>query len=459
MTTLIQNSSNKKYLSIIMLIALPISIQGLVFQLQSLTEKAFLGNIDTKYLSAIGATQFPLGATIDSIIALCTGITILVSQMYGAKKTDGIVSTVKSSIAFNTIISGLFFILWFVFPRYIFNLLGVDAAIMDYCMTYAQICSIGFLFLGIDSALQSMLLGMGDTRPILYAGTIKVFLNIVISWVLIFGKFGLPPMYIKGAAIGTVIANVTSSIFIIIYCLIIRIKEFGLGGRFYSFDLSSYKKTFMLGLPTAIEFFAWNFSNLVLLGFLNGISYIATTIYTLTFGIEIIVFQIFNGYSKAALTLIGNKIGENDPPGAKRAFNLCMRLTIITVIISCIILILFPKAIIDVFSNEDDVILKTVPFLIFTAFIIAPKCINVLVGSGIRAYGDTKWMLYTQIFGSLFVITCSFILVKIASLGVTAVYITIFLDECTRAAINYHHYLKGDKSQAFSKPIIEQVEF
>lgn len=448
---------NKKIIYMIMLMALPISVQGLVFQLQSLTEKAFLGNLDTNYLSAIGATQFPLFSTVDSLVALCTGITIIVSQMFGARKTDGIMSLVKSSIGINTIISFIFFIVWFVFPRYIFNLMSVDPAIIDYCMSYAQITSIYFLFLGIDSSLQSMLLGMGDTKPIMYCGILKVVLNVILSWIFIFGKFGLPALNIKGAAIGGVIANVTSTILIIIYCFSkkrnFRLNENGL----MNFKFSSYKKAVMLGLPTAIEFTSWNFSNLVLISFLNGFE-LATTIFTLTFGIEIIVFQFFNGYSKAALTLIGNKIGEKDPKGAKTIFKICMTLTIATVLLWTLILIVFPRPIIDIFSNDSNVIEKAIPFLIFTAFILIPKCINIVVGSGIRAYGDTKWMLYTQIFGSAFVITCSFLLVNIAHLNMIAIYITVILDECIRAFINYRHYLKGDKSQAFSKPIIEQVE-
>ena len=60
-------------------------IQGLVFQLQSLTDKAFLGNVDTLFLSAMGAAQIPFNTTVDSVAVICTGITIIVSQLYGGK--------------------------------------------------------------------------------------------------------------------------------------------------------------------------------------------------------------------------------------------------------------------------------------------------------------------------------------------------------------------------------------
>ena len=69
-----------------------------------------------------------------------------------------------------------------------------------------------------------------------------------------------------------------------------------------------------------------------------------------------------------------------------------------------------------------------------------PKSLNVIVGNGIRSHGDTKWMLYSQIVGSILVVGCSFALVNIFQLGITAIYITLFLDESIRASINGIYY-------------------
>ena len=54
----------------------PIIIQGLVYELQSLTDKAFLGYLKTEYVSAIGAAQLPLNATMDGLVALSLAITM-----------------------------------------------------------------------------------------------------------------------------------------------------------------------------------------------------------------------------------------------------------------------------------------------------------------------------------------------------------------------------------------------
>lgn len=72
MKILTKSEKYKNTVEKIIAIAFPMVIQGIVFQIQSLTDKAFLGNLDSVYIAALGAVQFPLYTTIDSLFALCT---------------------------------------------------------------------------------------------------------------------------------------------------------------------------------------------------------------------------------------------------------------------------------------------------------------------------------------------------------------------------------------------------
>lgn len=432
---------NSPFWSDIIRIALPMIIQGLVFQLQSLTDKAFLGNINTIYISAIGAAQFPLNTTLDSLVAVSTGLIIIVSQIMGAKQNEKIKEYIRSAIFYNSILSGLLFIVWFVFPQNVLALLNVDQDILPYSVQYVRVCSFYFLLLGIDASLQAMLQGMGNTKPIMYAGILKVVLNIVISWVLIFGHFGFPRMEVLGAAIGTVAANSISAAMIIGYSVMIKRKEYGITrGENTWFRMAPYKEIIKLGLPTGLEYLMWNASNLVLIRLLNGISYMAMAVYTLTFGIEIVIYAIFDGMARSTMTLMGQQIGAQNGEKANQYLKACLVLDGIVISAAILIFMIMNKPILHIFSKDSAIINEAAPFLIATAFIMLPKSLNVVIGNGIRAYSDTKWMLYSQMIGSLYVITCSFFLVSVLKLGIVAIYITLFSDEAIRAALNYHHF-------------------
>ena len=55
----VKNTGVRKRVRRTLQVAFPLIIQGLVFQLQSLTDKAFLGNLDTAYVSAADTALFP----------------------------------------------------------------------------------------------------------------------------------------------------------------------------------------------------------------------------------------------------------------------------------------------------------------------------------------------------------------------------------------------------------------
>ena len=427
----------------ILTVAFPLIIQGLVFQLQSLTDKAFLGNLDTRYVSAAGAAQMPYLATIDSLVAVSTGLIIVVSNLYGAREKEKIAGFVKSTAFYNTILGTFIFSLWIFNASKILQFFQIDSSIIEYSISYVKICSVFLLFTGMDSALQAMLQGRGETKPIMYAGILKVSLNIFVSWILIFGMFGFPALYVTGAAIGTLVANVCSFLFMLCYCMLIKGKVYNLKG----FDRSRikflpYLQVLKLGIPVGLEYLLWNGSNLLLIRLINEFSYQDMAIYTLTFGFQCIVYVIFEGTSKATLSLIGQSIGSGERRKANHFFYITICLNFGIVFIAAVSFFLFPKQLLGVFSNDIQIIENGVIFLEWIGIIMFGQSMNVICGNAIRANGNTRWMLLSQILGSILVISVSYVLVKILRMNMIAVYFTLFLDEALRGGINFIYYQK-----------------
>lgn len=433
--------SAKSSVKQILTMALPIIIQGVVFQLQSLTDKAFLGHLDSKLISALGSAQFPFYTTMDALVGIGTGVTIIIAQLYGAKRYNEMSSYVKSTAFFGTLFAGVLFAMWYFFPRPLIALLGVDELLIGYCVDYVRICSWYFLIIALDGTLQNYLTAIGNTRPIMYAGILKVVLNILFSWILIFGKLGFPQMGVAGAAWGTLLSNIVSFLFLVVYCFIIKRNEYRLHeDNSLWFRFKPFAKGVKLGFPTGAEYLLWNASNLYLIRLLNLFSYDSMTIYTLTFSIEIIVFAVFSGTSRAAMTIMGQNIGAKDMKKANFTSNVCIVLNLILVSIGMAVFCLFPRPILGIFTSDARIILMSAPFLVYAGITMIPKSMNVVIGGSIRAYGDTRWMLYSQIFGSVLVVALSWYLVYMLKLDMTAIYITLFADETARSLINYAHY-------------------
>ncbi len=446
MLSIIKRQSN--HFTLIMRIALPIIVQGLVFQLQAVVDKAFLGRIDTNYLSAVGIAQLPFLTSVEVLTAICTGLTIIVATKFGAGKYKDIPISVNASISFSLLFSLLLFLIWLAFPDVIFTWINVDETLLPYCMDYVRALSFFLILFGLDISLQAALQGMGKTKVIMYVGLVKVLLNILLAWLLIFGRFGFPAMHVKGAALAVTISNLTGSLILIAYFILSR--ELSANMRLFDilrFRWSYYKEIIRLGLPTGIEYLLWNVSNLVLISLLNQQDNQVVAIYTVTFTIEIFVYMIFNGIARATLTLVGNHIGAGNKKAAKSLMTSSILYSMIFVLLFCLLFALIPKAILSIFSNDMELIEASSFYLIVRGITMFPKSLNVVVGSGNRANGDVKWMLYTQIFGSVFVIVSAYSLLYGLNLGVMAIYLTLFLDELLRAILNTLRFYKGNAFQ------------
>jgi putative MATE family efflux protein len=430
-----------RYLKSIISLSIPIIIQRLVFQVQSLTDKLFLGSLDTKYLSALGSSQFPFNTTLDSLVALSTGIVIIVANAFGAGKKKDIGETVSSALFYNSLISLVLMALWLFGSNFIFTLLQVDADIKIYCIQYTQICSIYFAVAGIDTTFQAFLQGMGKTWVILIGGLIKVVFNVFISWVLIFGFWGFPALGIVGAGIGTLLANLLSCGFILGYCLLTQKKLlWSQKERIHFLSIKPYQQGIKLGVPVALEYLIWNMSNLVLIGFLNSFSYVATAIFTLTTGIEVIAYAFYCGNAVSTMTLIGQRLGAGKPEQGRQLFWTCLVLNVVIVAFFVLLFIFAGKGLLGFFTKDIELIESAAPYLVWTGIIMIPKSINVITGNTFKAYKDTMWLLYMQIFGSTVVVSVVFILVRVFHLGISAVYITLLIDESIRAFINFYRY-------------------
>jgi Na+-driven multidrug efflux pump len=101
----------------------------------------------------------------------------------------------------------------------------------------------------------------------------------------------------------------------------------------------------------------------------------------------------------------------------------------------------FPDQILRIFSKDGELIAGAVPLMFIIAITVFPVSVNVVIGNAIRGMKDTKWMFYTQSFGTLFTIILSALMLFVWEMELKGVFLTILFDECIRAALNYRHFM------------------
>ena len=435
---------NRKYLKVIFAIALPIMIQNIIQHLMILTDRAFLGNLNSRYLASLGNVMVPFNTLTFVFFALSTGIIVLVAQNIGAKDNEKARRYGETSFFFSTIISLGLFLFWFFASREVFVLFGTKGEILEDAVRYVRILSIHVAFLGIDITAASILQGAGITRPIMVFGIIKSVLNVFLDWVMVFGKLGFPAMGLEGAALATTVSSIIGSVGILVIILVMRGLPFQLNWReLLRPEWKLYHETLKISLPSAFESFLWSSGQVVMACLLNRIDGMAIGIYSLVYSIQVFSFFLYFGIARAAMTMVGQYWGEGSPEKAKDIGMHCLKLSFVTTIISGAIFIIFPEMLLKIFTSDISVIERAIPLMRVIGLTTQFQALNVVTGHAIRATGDTKWMMFSQIFGTCFVIGTSTYLILGLSLGLMGVFLTVLLDEFVRGWINFARFYHG----------------
>ena len=434
--------SKKMYLKRLLIIAVPLMLNNVVAQLQMIIDRIFLGQADNLYMSALGNVTSPMWTTMSFCFSIVTGASILISQSVGAGKKDNIEEYAGAMMKYNNIIPVILFFFWIFLSEPVFKLMGVSDNVMPLCLSYSRWFAPVFLLIGIESSALVILQTSNYTQPLVIYGIIRSGINVILDWALIFGKLGLPALCIKGAAIGTTLAEYIAG-FYIIYVFLCS-KKLNTRPSFLAMRKAHFKTYFesaKLGINTALEDFAWNFGNLILIKILNSINEMAAGIYSIIFSVEVLAVVVVGAIGNGTMTLTSEAKGKKDISQYKGVCICAYGLCIIVAIVMVICGVAIPEQILRLFTKDTSIITSCSIYLLIIGINLFSKSANIIVGNAIRGSGNTKWMLYTQIFGTVWIVCVAAFFVYVCDFGILGVFLAVLVDEAVRAVINFMKYL------------------
>ncbi len=436
-------TNNKNYLRRLLVIAVPIMLSNVISQLQMLIDRIFLGHADNLYMSALSNVTSPMWATMSFCFSLVAGASILISQSVGAGDREHIEEYAGAMIKYNNVIPVLLFLFWLFLSEPVFKIMGVSENLMPMCLSYARFYAPVFILTGLGGSLSVILQTSNYTKPMILYGILRAGLNIVLDYILIYGKWGFPALGIKGAAIGTTIAEYLGAAFIAyVFFTSKKLDTRPSIKGIKEAKLSTYLISAKLGVNTALEDFAWNIGNLCLIRILNTINEFAAGIYSIIFGVEVLAVVIVGAVGSGTMTLTSEATGKKDLAQYKGvcicAYGMCAIVAVIMIILG----IAVPEQIIALFTKDTSIITTSSIYLLMIGINLFSKSANIIIGNGIRGSGNTKWMLYTQMFGTIGIVGAAAFFVYVCKFGITGVFLAVLVDEAVRALINLWKYLR-----------------
>ena len=342
-----------------------------------------------------GLTNFTLSCIFFGTVGY-TGT--FVAQYAGANRIHRIGRTVWQGI-FLSLAGGALLATGIWWAPWMFNLFKHDPEVTKQEIIYFQVLAGGaFVFL-LTAALTSFWSGRGKTMTVLIISAVITLFNIPLNYIFIFGKFGAPELGACGAALGTVLAEAIGVALCFALFLRKRARE-----RYYTlscrFDWPLLKRMLVYGLPNgaqlALDLIAFNVFS-ILLGCYGVTVHEASSI---TFGINNIAFCPIMGMGQTAAILVGQSIGANDIPLAKKSVRNTWFLVLIYSVAMMVLFSGFQHFMLSAFVRPGDTSqIETMRLakvmLHFLSLYLLFDGTNITYSNVLRGAGDTSFTMWT----------------------------------------------------------------
>ncbi len=375
-------------------LAFPVVLSSLLQRAVGIIDIFLVGGLGAPAIAAVGIAQVMVFFVMSVSWGINVGVTVLVSQLWGAGRRGDAAQAAFQAMILAIAASGAITILGTGFGGNVASLLGADPKVQTILVDYILIIFCFIVFTIALNVLSGIMHGTGDTRTPLYAVLIVNILHVVAAYPLIYGKLGLPPLGVKGAAIAIAISEGIGAFYLLLRslqkkCLVI-VKQM---------EWKLTMMTIRLGYPIFIDRLLQNAGSLA---FAKVVLLYGTAVYAAhQVGLAIEAFSFMPGYgiAIAAATMVGQNLGAGRPVDARISAYEANRLAVMLMAAMGLVFFFFPYALLRAFTDDPVVIKYGILYMKIVAFSQVPLAITMVVGGSLRGAGDTGFIMFATIAG------------------------------------------------------------
>ena len=429
-------------------IALPMVISYAADTVMTFTDRIFLSRLGPEIMNAAmggGLTSFMMSTFFLGLIGYSTA---LVAQYLGANRKN----------ACPTVTTQALFIAFLAYPVVLFmkplafklfQVMHVPEVQMEYQIVYFNILIYGAIIGLIRTAFSSYFSGIGRTKIVMFAGIFTMLVNVVINYVLIFGKLGFPAMGIKGAAYGTIIGGISGLVVLVAAYFGKRNRqEFHVMKSFHYYG-QIMKKLLKFGYPPGLEFMLNLFAfNLMILIF-HSMGNATATATTIMFNWDNVSYIPLVGIEIAVTSLVGRYMGAQKVDIASKVAVSAFKTGLMYSAIILILFIFLPEQLVQVFKPIDanEIFEQAVPTAVYMLRVAG---LYVLVEAGIatfigvlRGAGDTRWSMIISVSLHYLMVTGLFFVVKVLHMSARVGWLVVVFVFMLFSMVFYLRYRGG----------------
>ncbi len=419
----------------------PIYIELLFFMLMGIADTLMLSQYSDLSVAAVGNANRIMAVFIVLLNSVALGVGVLVSQYVGANREDEAKRVMRAGF-FGSFLIGMVLCLFLILlSSRIFVLIRTDASIFDASLFYLRTVVFSIPFIAALQAISAGFKSFGRTKLIMGIIAITNMVNVFLNALLIFGLGPFPELGVAGAAYATLFSKILT--FVIAFYFFKRHLATRIFSRIKVSLSGHFRAILRLGIPGASEHFVYQFTQVVLLGFINTIGALALTtqIYVHHLMMPVLVFSL--ALAQGNQVMIGWLVGSKQIEDAYRRTVKTMRFAII-IVMSIVALMAWQAPVLIGIFTDNVIIIDMARRVMFVVVVLeVGRTSNLIVIHALRAAGDVVYPVIIAMFSMLGVaISLAWLLGLRLEWGLFGIFIALAADECVRGTLVYARWLK-----------------
>ena len=344
-----------------------------------------------------------LAFTFASLFMGLAGYTsVFISQFHAKKKNASVTISLWQGVLLSLLSAALLALLT-PLGRWLITSFGHELAVQKLELAYFTILNIFGGFAVTNNALGSFFSGRGNTKIPMYISLAGICLNMVLDYIFIFGKLGLPRMGIQGAAWATVISCACSTL---LFCALINTRQ-----NRYTFKISRlagfYKPIFMqmvrFGVPNGFGFLMDVLSFTLFTFMIGNIDTLSLQASNIVMSMQPVVFMVIVGLGGGIQILVSKYQGLKRPDLSMQVVKSACKLGYSYAIAISVLFFFGAPLFLHLFipagtAHAAEVVALTKPLIKLVSCFVLMDATYLIFGDAIRGAGDTKFYMYVMLF-------------------------------------------------------------
>lgn len=370
----------------------PATLETFCVALVGVVDTVMVSSLGTYAIAAVGLTSQPRFLVLAPFFALSVAVSALVARRCGENDRENANKILIQVLWIAGVLMVVLSVCCVVFAGPFLRLAGSAEDTHQSAVNYFRIVMGGMGFAVISMIINAAQRGAGNTKIALKTNLVSNLVNILFNFLLIEGRCGFPKLGLFGAAIATVIGTAFAfgmSIYSVwnpkgFICLRGKVKN--------PLSRRNFLSIFHIASATFTEQIFMRLGFLVYAVIVAKLGTIPFAAHQIGMNIISISFAFADGLSVAAITLVGQSLGEKRPDLAQIFGGICQRMGTVCSILLAVIFITQWKSLFSFFSKDPLILDLGEKIMQLTAIIVFLQIAQVIYSGCLRGAGDAGYI-------------------------------------------------------------------